>query len=379
MGIRSNSAFSGSRVRLLRTFQGLTQRELANRMSVSQQFVAFIEGGKKVPSDVHLEMLADVCGVEPTFFGQGAFDEFREEECHFRKRASTPVSVKSRVLSAGTLFGMFVTYLDDRVELPPSDIPEYVATDPESIEQIAEKCRARWALGSDRPISNIVRVLESKAGAIATRIEVEGAKADRVDAFSRTGPRSLVVLGEPKSGSRQAFDCPHELGHLVMHTGVETGDENTERQANRFASAFLMPRAGFIPDFPRMHSFHWEPIFALKKRWRASAAAIVRRAYDLRLLSAFDYQRANKSIMAQGWHHGEPDDWAPYEPETIRAALEFLYESYGVTAAQVCRELGWTSETFRAVTRIEIEDPTLDSNVVVLPRIKRPKTDDHRR
>ena len=38
----------------------------------------------------------------------------------------------------------------------------------------------------------------------------------------------------------------------------------------------------------------------MKKRWRVSAAAIVRRAFDLKMIDAADYQRAYKFMSAQG-------------------------------------------------------------------------------
>ena len=48
-------------------------------------------------------------------------------------------------------------------------------------------------------------------------------------------------------------DKRQELGHLVMHDGIITGCKATEKQANYFASSFLMPRLGFfsaVESFP---------------------------------------------------------------------------------------------------------------------------------
>ena len=69
---------------------------------------------------------------------------------------------------------------------------------------------------------------------------------DKVDAFSLSNKRPLIVRNTAKvNPCRQRFDLAHEMGHLVMHQGIETGCRLTEDQANQFACALLMPRASF--------------------------------------------------------------------------------------------------------------------------------------
>jgi len=41
----------------------------------------------------------------------------------------------------------------------------------------------------------------------------------------------------------------HELGHLVCHTQRVTGSMETEREADAFASAFLVPARTFSREF----------------------------------------------------------------------------------------------------------------------------------
>lgn len=358
--------FNGARLKLMRGFHGFSQRELAERLEVTQQAIAFIEGQRKQPSEVLLRAISEVCGVEEEFFYQGTFEDFREEECHFRRRASTAVSLRTRALSAGTLFNMFATWLEEQVELPEHRISAARILSPEDIERAAEHHRMAWGLGLDTPIANMVRVLESLAGVLTTRINLD---AEKIDAFSRQGVRSVVVMTERKSGSRQQFDCAHELGHLVMHGGVETGDVETEGQANRFASAFLLPRAGFMRDFQRTDYIDWSTIFRLKATWRVSAAAILRRAYDLRLVDAVTYQRACKTLAMKGWHRGEPEDWSTAEPELVRIALAQVKASKGLDVDDVCRHLHWHPSTFFRVTEIEVREESAQlAEVISLAR-----------
>lgn len=53
----------GDRVRLLRSDRGLTQEQLAERASISVDFLSLIERGKNSPSFDNLDDLADALGV----------------------------------------------------------------------------------------------------------------------------------------------------------------------------------------------------------------------------------------------------------------------------------------------------------------------------
>lgn len=68
----------------------------------------------------------------------------------------------------------------------------------------------------------------------------------------------------------------HEVGHLVMHGSSRP--KEMESQANRFATAVLIPRAAFWREFPKQHyRFDWAGLTAMKRRWGVSIQAIVRR------------------------------------------------------------------------------------------------------
>jgi Zn-dependent peptidase ImmA (M78 family) len=165
----------------------------------------------------------------------------------------------------------------------------------------------------------------------------------------------MIVLNQSiKSTSRWNFDIVHECGHLVMHSGIHTGSIETEAAADRFASAFLMPRRSFARDFRAASSFSWMHIFALKRRWRASAAAIVRRAYDLRLIDAVEYRRAYKHMAWKGWLAGEPEEPTFQQPELLAEALNSLGTKVKVTLEALRKELHFTAEVFKEITGVAI-------------------------
>ncbi|HEY0469901.1 MAG TPA: XRE family transcriptional regulator [Polyangiaceae bacterium] len=346
--------FAGFRLRLARSFKDLTQAELGKRASVTPQYIGHLENGHKQPASILVDALADILGFDEPFFYGGQLEEFRDEECHFRRRTTTPVTVRTRVLAHGSLFGSLVAYLDDNVSMPPEKLSLGSLQSPEDIERAAERCRMAWGLGRDLPIKNLTRAVEN-AGVVVTRFEAASLK---IDAFSRAGKRSVVVLNAEKdSHTRSRFDLAHECGHLVGHGGITTGDPDTEKQANRFAGALLLPRSGFVRDFPRSRTVDWAALFALKLRWGASVSGIVKRAYELRLIPATTYQAAFKHLAYRGWIKREPEELAPETPELVPLCLQEIERAQGLSPMAVAARLGWRVDNFRLVAGVPISEP----------------------
>ena len=131
------------------------------------------------------------------------------------------------------------------------------------IELAAEECRKTWGLGLTTPIAKMTRVLEN-AGVVITQFN---GVSEKVDALSLNRKFPIIVRNDAKeSVCRMRFDLAHECGHFVLHDGVETGDQITESEANKFASAFLFPRAAFINEFisAKNTRLDWKLIYKLK-------------------------------------------------------------------------------------------------------------------
>jgi Zn-dependent peptidase ImmA (M78 family)/DNA-binding XRE family transcriptional regulator len=356
-------AFWGDRLQVAREFRGITQRELADEVAASPALISLCEKGKKpFPARDLVEALADVLGFEPEFFYAGIEDVFREEQCSFRHRRSTPERLKSKIRAHATLIGMVIQRLRSVLRFPDQEIPHFPASSIEEVETAAEECRRYWRLELDAPINQIGRVMEH-AGIVIIPHMVQS----DVDAFSRCGPTAVIFLNQAvHSTSRWHFDIGHECGHLVMHPGIPTGTIETENAANRFASAFLMPRKAFARDF-QMAAFDWKHVFALKRRWRTSAQAIVRRAYDLSLLGAVDYRKAFKYMSWRGWtSSGEPDEPTFQQPELLSLALNSLGAKVDLTIEQLSKELHFKPQTFKEITGVSVPTPRV-TPVEVIP------------
>jgi Zn-dependent peptidase ImmA (M78 family) len=199
----------------------------------------------------------------------------------------------------------------------------------------------------------MMRVVEN-AGAV---VSFFGGVSERVDALSIDCARPMIIRSEAKPAAcRLRFDLGHEAGHLIMHRGMQTGDKPTEDQANRFASAFLLPRSSFVHEFPRGRFLDWAAIYQLKLRWKVSAAAIVRRAYDLRMISADQYRTGYIHLSKTGQKKAERyDDMIEAEvPELLLKAVEALEVAYPGATERLVGETGLGEEMFRHVSGLSL-------------------------
>jgi Zn-dependent peptidase ImmA (M78 family)/transcriptional regulator with XRE-family HTH domain len=344
------AAFVPERLKQARAFRGLTLTALADQINVSFGLISHFEKGLREPSVSTTEALAQVLGFRPGFFSLPQPDIWTEEQCSFRRRVATSDTVKRRARAHGTLVTAIVEHLQEVLDFPRYDVPEIPARRSDDIIKAAERCRVHWGLGVDRPIVDMGRVLEN-AGVLLVR---HFAHSDQIDAFCRRGRAiSVVVLNTTRaSTSRLIFDMAHELGHLVMHTGIPTGAGDTETDAHQFAAAFGMPPRAFRREF-RAGKFSWTRIFDLKARWRFSAGAIIRHARRLGLIDAVTYHRAYKEMSWKGWLKNEPGEPDLRGPELLASAFKSLQDGTGETVETVCEALQMELRTFIELTGIE--------------------------
>lgn len=278
----------GANVRLARLFHGLTLEDVATHLGKTRQYVHKIETEQITPPPEVLVAIATITQVEPAFFVARAPAPVAEEQCHFRKHFTTRSAIKHVALAKGEMFRRLVAGLEEHLELPAADIPQHDVRSLVDIERAAEVCRTHWGLGYG-PIQNMVRVAEL-AGVVVTSFK---SVSREVDAYSISAARPIIVLNsEEASACRLRFDVAHELGHLVLHVGLTTGDRKTEGEANRFAGAFLLPRSSFVKEFPRLRGsyLNWQGLSEMKLRWKVSKSALLYRARQLALISEDQYR-----------------------------------------------------------------------------------------
>ena len=204
--------------------------------------------------------------------------------------------------------------------------------------------RKYWKLGND-PIDNLQYLLESN-GIIVTGFKNVDAKFDASSQRINVQNHGTVfiialALGE-KPDVRLRFDMAHELGHILMHNWDDSNESlgkdefnALEKQANMFASAFLLPRETFGRDVAP-YATNIEYYRTLKKKWGVSMQAMMYRARQLDLITANQFQYMMRIISAKGYKTHEPGDTPGKLSSTIfQGAVDVLFDGEYLNAKEM--------------------------------------------
>lgn len=295
--------FYGDNLKILRNSLGYSLDDLAQKTEKSRQFIHSLENSLRQPNNDMITKISMFLGVHPDYFSFKVMGLVTEDAIHFRKLKSTSQAMRAKTVARAEFICRAISVLDDFLNLPAIDIPFYISED---IEEVAEYCRNKWGLGIS-PVSNMVRLAE-KIGIIVLNLEDI---SKEIDASSIAAARPIILrnLSKP-SPCRHRFDVAHEIGHLVLHQGIVTGDKKTETEANRFASAILLPRQAMYQFFPKPinNRIQWSKISEFKLYWKVSKAAIFYRARQLGLLNENQYKSAVITLQRKGEAISEKED-----------------------------------------------------------------------
>jgi len=255
--------------------------ELSAATEVSVRSLSAYENGRQAPSPAVLGRLAAVLDMPVEFLQAGDVDEIPIDAISFRAPSKLTAGQRDTARSAGRIALLLAEWVEQRFHLPVPQVPSLPMLDPETA---AEVVRARWGLGV-APLGNLVRLLEAHG----VRVFSLAADCAAVDAFSFVWRQTpYVLLNTTKSGERGRFDAAHELGHLVLHSEHRLPHGlDAEQEANRFAAAFLMPRASVLAH--NLNNAAIDRILAAKQIWRVAAMALTHRLYELGLLTDWGY------------------------------------------------------------------------------------------
>lgn len=150
-------------------------------------------------------------------------------------------------------------------------------------DELAAEARAILRVGPADPIRDVCGLLEENG---VKMLMLEKA-SDRFFGLSvgqgDGGPAIVVNTWERISVERWIFTAVHELGHILMHMGaysrVESDEiDGEEREADRFASHFLMPASAFAKEWDEAAGHPLvDRVFKVKRIFRVSYKTVLYR------------------------------------------------------------------------------------------------------
>ncbi|MFG6668191.1 helix-turn-helix domain-containing protein [Halomonas sp. HNIBRBA4712] len=356
--------FQGQRLNQLRMAQNLTLAELGEQVGRSSSTVSAWEKGSQLPEVESFDRLCQLFQVSRMWFLKPVPPVVEESQrpYFFRSQASVHKQARERSQLYLAWLQEISDFFQQAMEWPEVNVPMLNANDcrlisDEEIEDIARECRDVWKLGS-APIPNVIQVMEN-AGIICTRATLGHVKMDGVSHVSVLDGRPYVLIAEDKANAiRNRFDAAHELGHVVLHAKIPAAQYAKkelygllEAQANRFASAFLMPPESFAQEvvWPTLDN-----LLSLKSRWKVSVASMIVRCRDLLLLSEPLELRLWKGRSARKWTKGEPgDDALAFEqPKLMMRGAHLLVDNGIFERTELVHQIGLPSETIEMLCNL---------------------------
>lgn len=296
----------GERLKAARIMAGLSMDALVLKLEkrLSKSALSKYENGLMMPDSENLILLAKTLNVSPDFFFPKKTVEL---SCvNFRKKSSLgKKEVESllervkyaieRYIELETLLGLespFINPLEGIVISKPADI-----------EAAALKLREAWGVGKDIAIPQVLDVLEEHSIRI---IEID--ECDEFDGLSaKVNCNPFIVLNKNRPGDRKRLTALHELAHQILVFNAGLSKIYIEKLCHTFGGAFLMPVDILLRELgEKRNKISLPELQVLKEQFGISIQAIMFRAREHEIISAYEYERFSRFVSAKGWRKAEP-------------------------------------------------------------------------
>ena len=332
----------GAKIKQARKLRGLSQRDLAERLSVTNQSISKYEREEALPDSARLMEIADALDIDLSYFLRAP--RVGTIEPAYRTERSSSMKVKEKDALIERIRDWLERYLevesilnvDDLSFAWPKGVPYEVAS-MNDIEEAALALRDAWNIGRD-PIEHLTERLEDKALRVGC---LEAPDAFDACAFEAevNGGIPVIVFNRDRPGDRQRFNIAHELGHLVLRVHDTL---NEEKACHRFAGAFLVPRGIFIQDVGE-HRKRVSPreLELLKQKYGVSMQALVYRMKDLDIVSEYRAGTLFDWFEAPGHKKEEPGEPVPREhPQRFERMVEHALAEELISKLRAAELLG---------------------------------------
>lgn len=314
-----------------RELRKLTKTALAELIGKSASAVSQFESGKSGLDIETFQKIVDVLNLPAVYFTSNpntAPIGYNMAHCHFRAKRNVSQLERSQSFQYADQVILIYNMLEKiGIQFPKPNVPVFskqeAAISENQIEKISDNARFFWELGVG-PIPDMAAFIES----VGIRIILLPSDSSNIDGFSTwVGDQPYIMVVGPSCASRLQFDYAHELAHILLHADDIPGDLDTERVANRFAGAFLMPFSSYTSEGPKS----WRGLkllFDIKDRWHVSMAAALFRSRQIGIMRESAYRWAMIKLSESGQRTEERGEFEKPLPT-------LLDQAFGLIANQI--------------------------------------------
>lgn len=319
----SNSNVIGDNIRSYRMKAGFSLREVGEKLGLSHMAIQKYEQGSVLPDTSTLIKLAALLMVPVERLLLQRPKVLLDSQA-FRKRNVKPSLISRLNDDISHYIANYLqaeSYIDDRdIMKAQSSCKLFKLGKDGDCEKIASSVRNLLGFG-ENGIDNLVQSLEDRGILVLLLQKYE--KIDGVSGFYNGIP--IIVLSEIESGDRMRFTTAHELGHLYIDIEDVQDEKEAERQMDCFASAFLMPGRLVEAYFgSKRDKVSLKEIRDFKERCKVSMQAIIRRLYDLSIITESMKTYLLQQMYKNGMATNEPGEVSPEEPKLMRRIVSQL-------------------------------------------------------
>lgn len=264
---------------LAREARGLTQQELADKLSLHRANISRLENGDTNIQPETLLAISAATSYPPQFFAQHGM--FMPVNLAYRKREHVPVRLLTPIEAQMNIIRKHVQFVTRALNKSIPKLPVIEVTEDIKPVDIAGMVRQRFNIG-EGVIEDLTAVLEAQ-GIIISSFDFG---TERVDSRSMLTDDKypIIFINKNLLGDRLRYTLAYELAQLVMHTfTVVSADRDISREANQFAAAFLMPEQTIKTDLNKTITL--SILADLKRKWKVSMISLLYRADDLGFLT----------------------------------------------------------------------------------------------
>lgn len=319
----------GNRLRQRRLSLGYTLDKVRNLMlkegnTISKAALSKYELDKSIPKATNLYYLSRVLHASSDYFLKET--KFEINWIAFRKTSKLTKTEENRIKFIAKEQVEAHLFLSNIIEDKPRKVvlPKYEVRSLTEADDAAVKLRDEWEM-NNWPIESVTRLLEEKSVFI-----VDIASEKGFDGLSGkiNGELPLIITTGHKSIDRKRLNIAHELGHLIL----DINNVDKEKAAFRFAASLLMPQNS-IKDIlgEKRRNIDIRELILLKEEYGISIQALIRRCYDLKIISENEYRKLNIFMRSHRMHINEPGNCIHKEMPTIIRSKLLRVISEGLT------------------------------------------------
>jgi Zn-dependent peptidase ImmA (M78 family) len=272
-------------------------------------------------------------------------------EVQFRKKSTAYAGQRRKAVAEMNCGSLLAASMSDMLGNPPAklELRGLGPTDFHDSPAFAAHSVARGFQLPPGPIRNLTETVED-AGVFVFVFDM----GEDIFGLSHwpSDRHPVICINSRMSGDRYRWTLAHELGHLAMHA-KDADVAAMERQADEFAAELLMPKDDIYASL-RGLSLH--RLRDLKHEWGVSMQALIRRAFELGLLSDYEMKRYFTMFAKRGWRKREPEVLQHEASRLVPGMRRELAERL-VTTSALAEALGLPDDLLAHLTAV-VHGPT---------------------